>query len=258
VGVNGAVPYYDDGQVTIFHGRCEDVLPHLAGEGIDLVFTSPPYNAAISPGGNGRGMYIQSRTGKHAKHQAGYGAHDDAMPHEEYVAWQRAVLVVLWGLLTPAGALFYNHRPRIVHKRLWLPTELTADLPLRQIIMWDRGEGVGLGDGHYVPMHEWLMLFTKPEFRLRDRSASAMGDVWRERGVGGEHGHQFPFPVGLPRRALVTTGARLVLDPFMGSGTTLRAAKDLGRRAIGIEVEERHCEMAVARLQQSVLPLGAA
>ena len=68
--------------------------------------------------------------------------------------------------------------------------------------------------------------------------------------------HPAPFPLALAKRAVETTPAEVVLDPFCGSGTTLRAAKDLGRRAIGIEIEERYCEIAARRLQQSVLPLG--
>jgi site-specific DNA-methyltransferase (adenine-specific) len=63
-------------------------------------------------------------------------------------------------------------------------------------------------------------------------------------------------PVGLMRRLLEKCPPGTILDPFMGSGTTLRAAKDLGRRAIGIEIEEKYCEIAVRRLAQGVLPFG--
>ncbi len=64
-----------------------------------------------------------------------------------------------------------------------------------------------------------------------------------------------PFPLKLARLAVNTTDAEVVLDPFMGSGTTLRAAKDCGRRAIGIEMDERYCEIAAKRMGQEVLAL---
>jgi len=67
--------------------------------------------------------------------------------------------------------------------------------------------------------------------------------------------HPVAFPAEIPKRCIeaTTTEGGLILDPFMGSGTTLRAAKDLGRRAIGIEIEERYCEIAANRLRQEVL-----
>ena len=72
--------------------------------------------------------------------------------------------------------------------------------------------------------------------------------------------HPAPFPLSLPLKAISATTATTVLDPFMGSGTTLRAAKDLNRKAIGIELSERYCEVAAKRLAQGTLDLfgGAA
>ena len=66
-----------------------------------------------------------------------------------------------------------------------------------------------------------------------------------------------PFPEAIPRRCIEATGARSVLDPFSGSGTTLRAAKDAGIVGIGIENHEQFCEMAASRLSQDVLDFGS-
>jgi DNA modification methylase len=79
-----------------------------------------------------------------------------------------------------------------------------------------------------------------------------MGDVWRL-GMARGTGHPAPFPVALPARCIEATGARSVLDPFSGAGTTLRAAKDAGIRGTGIERRVRFCDLTVGRLAQESL-----
>jgi DNA modification methylase len=255
----GMKPYYDDGKgIVIYHARCEDVLASLPDGSIDLVVTSPPYNLGLSPGGNGKGTYAPGKSSKGWKFAAGYGEHRDAMPQADYDAWQRAVIAECWRVLAGDGAIFYNHKPRIEHKRLRLPLDLDFGVPLRQIITWDRAAGIGLGKGHFCSVYEWILVLAKPDFTLADFSASAFGDVWR---LGIEHkdfGHPCPFPESLARRAIASTNAASVLDPFMGSGSTIAAAKALGRGAVGCDVEERYCEIAARRLEQSVLDLGGA
>jgi len=240
-------PYYDDGLCTIYHGRCEDVLPTL--EPVDITVTSPPYNMGLKPGGNGRGMYRPGETGsKGAKFRQGYeDSTDDAMEQGAYDAWQRQVLTALWPL--SRLGIFYNHRPRVEHGVIRLPLGMDfGPLLLRQIIIWDRGTGIDVNLRHFCTRQEWVLLFAKPEFALVDHAASGMGDVWRLGMEHGDTGHPAPFPLSLPARAIAATGSTSVLDPFLGSGTTLRAAKDAGVRAIGIERSERYCEMAAQRL----------
>lgn len=94
----------------------------------------------------------------------------------------------------------------------------------------------------------------KRAFRITTRDVD---DLWRIPPESGSD-HPAPFPLALATRSIRTTTADLVVDPFMGSGTTIRAAKDLGRKAIGIEVEERFCEIAAKRCAQEVLNLGGA
>ncbi len=252
-------PYYDEDGITIYHGRCEDVLPALEEafpyEQFDIVVTSPPYNMGLVPGGNGRGMYRPGASNKAGRFRQGYdGANDDAMEQGAYDDWQRSVLSMLWPLVRMG--IFYNHRPRVEHGVVRLPLGLDfGGIPLRQIIVWDRGTGIDVNLRHFCTRQEWVLLFAKPEFHLVDHAASGLGDVWR---LGMEHketGHPAPFPLSLPTMAICATGAASVLDPFMGSGTTLRAAKNCGSRAIGIEKSERYCEIAAKRLAQGVLAL---
>jgi site-specific DNA-methyltransferase (adenine-specific) len=235
-------PYYEQGGITIYHARCDDVLPILDRATVDLVITSPPYNRGDMAGG------LANLTG-------GYSSYADALPHEHYVAWQREVLRECWRVVSDAGAIFYNHRPRITDGNVWLPLELNPGLPLRQVIIWARELGVNWSPTFYMPTHEWVMLFARPAFRLGSKSESHCGDVWTIRPEHRDLGHPAPFPLALPMRILTTTSVTSVLDPFMGVGTTLRAAKDVGCRAIGIEMDERYCEIAAKRMSQEVLPL---
>jgi DNA modification methylase len=251
-------PYYDEDGITIYHGDCLEILPSL--HGVDLVFTSPPYNLGVSAGG-GFGHYVddvgmRSRGGggkwTGGALANGYADHGDAMPIPEYEAWQRQCVDHMWTALGPAGAIFYNHKPRVQAGTLWTPLRLNPDYPLRQIITWARAGGVNFAPTHYLPTYEWIMVIAKPEWRLKSKGASGVGDLWR---VAQESNtdHPAPFPIGLPARAIESAGPSLVCDPFMGSGTTLRAAKDAGVRAVGIEKSERYCEIAVKRLAQGVL-----
>lgn len=244
-------PYFDVAGITIYHGDCMDVMPSLPDEHVDIAVTSPPYNMALSPGGNGRGMYLQSRAGKGERFRDGYGLHNDAMPRDEYDGWQRTCLAEIWRVVK--AGIFYNNRSRIEHGVLHLPLDLNFGLPLKQWIVWDRGTGIDVNVRHFCTRHELIFVFAKPDFALVDHSASGMGDVWNI-GMGrDEPGHPATFPESLPNRCITATGARSVIDPFMGSGTTLIAAQRLGVRAIGIETTERFCEMAATRLAQQPL-----
>lgn len=262
-------PYYEHAGITIYHGDCREVLPTLAPGSVDLVVTSPPYNLGNTTGGGfpkplghySEGSALAKRGGGGKWQKAsragglsgGYGVCTDDLPHDEYVAWQKAVLLLLWSVIADDGAIFYNHKPRVLGGRLVTPLEyLPAECHVRQIVIWARAGGINFSPAFYVPTHEWLVLLAKDAFRLRDKQASGAGDVWYVPQEGNEL-HPAPYPLKIPKTAIETTAAQLVLDPFMGSGTTLRAAKDLGRKAIGIEIEERYCEIAANRLRQEVL-----
>lgn len=238
-------PYYDEDGITLYHGRCEDVLPSLSGVG--LILTSPPYN--LSGDGN-------KPTGTHFRNLGGgYEDHTDDMPHGEYVAWQHDVLRLCWSTLADDGAIFYNHKPIVRGNQVRTPLELVPpEVPCRQIVVWDRRSGFNRQLTYFVPAHEWIMMLARPAFRLTTRSVD---DVWRIPFETGSE-HPAPFPLSLARLAVESTSAEIVVDPFCGSGTTLRAAKDAGRRAIGIELSERYCEIAANRLAQGVLDLGDA
>lgn len=253
--------YYSDNLITLYHGDCREVLPTL-GPVFDLAFTSPPYNLGVTTGGGfPLGHYRSdaplSKRGGGGKWSGGalatgYDDYDDAMPPADYEAWQRETLAALWLCLTERGAIFYNHKPRVQGGELWTPLALNPGLPVRQIVIWARAGGVNFSPAFYVPTHEWIVIYAKPGWRLRSKGASGVGDVWSIAQQANPD-HPAPFPETLPITAIETTGAQAVLDPFSGIGTTLVAAKRLGRRAVGIERNERYCEVAASRLSQGSL-----
>ncbi len=244
--------YQADGQ-TIYHGDCLEVMAELPSASVDICVTSPPYNMGLVPGGNGRGMYRPGASNKAGRFRDGYeDSHDDAMAQDEYDDWQRACLAEMWRIAR--WGIFYNHRPRVEHGRLRVPLswDYGDDPVLRQIICWDRGTGIDVNLRTFCTRGEWIMVFAKPEFRLVDHSASGMGDVWN---LGMEHAslHPAPFPLSLPTRCIAATGAKSVLDPFLGSGTTLRAALDAGIAGVGIELSAPYLALAIDRLAQGSL-----
>lgn len=240
-------PYYSDGLVTLHHGRALEVLRQMAADSVDVVVTSPPYNMGLTPGGNGRGLYRASTNSKGSRFREGYdGENDDAMPHEEYVELRRAELAEMYRVARLG--VFYNHRPRVIHGVLADPLDGDyGGLEPRQRIVLNRGTGIDVSLRQFCTRGEYLLLFAKPDFTLIDHAASGMGDVWDVPVVTGSN-HPAPFPLVVPARCIAATGAASVLDPFVGSGTTLRAAVDAGIKGIGIEKHEPYCQMTAARV----------
>jgi site-specific DNA-methyltransferase (adenine-specific) len=243
------------GDATLYLGDCGEILPTLRG--IDVAVTSPPYNLGGAPWahlghwrpGNAAGA------GGRAKWKAGasgdgvaYGEHDDTMPWAHYVTWQQAVILLIWNALADDGALFFNHKPRVVGTKLWTPLELILPpAELRQIIVWSRPGGMNYSPASFVPTHEWILLLAKPAFRLKSKGVSGLGDVWPMRPEKNEH--PAPFPIDLPARVLEATAGKTILDPFMGSGTTGIACARAGRRFIGIEKDDRWFDLACGRIE---------
>lgn len=249
-------PYYRDDRVSLFKGDCLTLLRELPDDHVDIVVTSPPYNMGLVPGGNGRGMYKPGASNKGGRFRDGYGEHDDAMDQDAYDEWQRTILAECFRVARMA--VFYNHRPRVEHGVLRDPLGNDFGIPLRQRIIWNRGTGIDVNLRAFCTRGEYIYLFAKPEFELVSHSASGMGDVWNLGIESKVPDHPAPFPVSLPTRCIEATGAKSVLDPFCGSGTTLRAASDLGIRGVGFELEKKFCDLAVKRLSQMAFDFGAA
>lgn len=181
-----------------------------------------------------------------AKLMEGYKGHEDNLPHEVYVEWQRACLTEMMRLLKPSGAVFYNHKWRVQGGLLQDRHDIVTGFPVRQIIIWKRKGGINFNAGYFLPTYEVIYLIAKPEFRLKSK-ANAVGDVW-EFTQEQRNDHPAPFPVSLVNRVVSSCEGRVVLDPFMGSGTTAIAAIDNGWDFIGIDISEEYCAMANERI----------
>ena len=171
------------------------------------------------------------------------------MSHEEYVAWQRECLSEMLRLLKDDGAIFYNHKWRVQNGLLQDRADIVDGFPVRQIIIWQRAGGVNFNNRFFVPTYEVIYVIAKPDFSLLPK-ANGAGDVWKI-SQDRNNKHPAPFPVELPERIIRSTRAEIILDPFIGSGTTAVAAKSLKRQYIGIELSPDYCAMAEARVQNT-------
>ncbi len=226
-------PYYEEPGFTIYCGDCRELLPTilLVGE-VDLVVTDPPYGIALQNHNEGRSPI------HHRRRKAGFGITGD-----ENTSLGQAVLdsVDQYPVITFAS-------PMKPWKGDW-----------RQYLVWDKGPAVG-GGGDVATC--WKMTW-----ELIQISDTLPLNGTRDEAVLRFHVspcdsllHPAQKPEALLRYLIYkASGSRAtILDPFMGIGTTLRAAKELGKSAIGIEIEERYCEIAANRLAQSVFDFGSA
>lgn len=243
-------PYYDDGQVAIYHGDSFDILHDL--EGVDAVVTDPPY----SSGGAFRGdraqqtsvKYVNSDTQKYMPEFAG-----DNRDQHAFLAW-----CSLW-----LNAARHASRPGAVLCSFidWRQIPVLTDAvqcggwTWRNLATWWK-PGIRMQRSQFSSSAEYVVYATNGP--TTDDFDGAPQNVFRCPVVSDKQ-HIAEKPVDVLHWVLqVVPPSSLVLDPFMGSGTTLQAARDLGHKAIGVEVDERYCEIAAKRLDQGVLDLGGA
>ncbi len=226
-------------------GDAVSVLKEIPDESLDLAVTSPPYNLKNS---TGNGMK-DGRGGKWAGAalMEGYATHSDNMPHKQYVKWQKEVLTEVIRTLKPNGAFFYNHKWRVQGGLIQDRQDIVQGFPVRQIIIWQRAGGINFNKGYFLPTYEVIYMIAKPEFQLASK-ANAVGDIWNFPQEMNNR-HPAPFPVALIDRIIESTTAKVIIDPFMGSGTTALSAKKLKRNFIGIDIAEEYCKLAEDRLK---------
>jgi site-specific DNA-methyltransferase (adenine-specific) len=215
-------PYYQDDACTIYHGDCREILPLLPV--VDLVLTDPPYGIALNTdnrrfsGGNTASV---SRRGNGIGPANGKPIINDEKPFNPSFLLSFGQSQIIWG---------WNHFP--------------DKLPKGTCLVWikrnDDAFGSFLSDAETAWMSKGHGVYCQ-----RDLSNNA---------IANQRVHPTQKPESLMKWCMnFFPDAETILDPFMGSGTTLRAAKDLGRKAIGIELEEKYCEIAANRLRQEVL-----
>lgn len=216
-------PYFQDESCTIYHGDARELLP-LIGP-VDLVLTDPPYGIALNTDNS---RFSGGTKGNIAKRGNGIGSADGRPIRGGAGPFDPSFLVgvgrwqVVWG---------WNN----------FPDKLPAGACLVWLKRYDEAFGSFLSDAETAWMSKGHGVYCR-----RDLSNNA---------IANERVHPTQKPVSLMRWCIdFFPQAQTILDPFMGSGTTLRAAKDLGRKAIGIEIEEKYCHIAAKRLEQSVLP----
>ena len=216
-------PYYDDGNgIVIYHGDCREILPHL--EPVDLVLTDPPYGVELgSKANNGRERIAYTRLA------------DNDETINEVVALLSMVIVRTKRMVLTPGVKNMLRYPTPTH----------------------------IGSFYYPAAsgcNPWGFSCWQPIYFYGKDPYGGKGsrpDSYSSTEAAEQNGHPCPKPIGQWSWLMARTSleGETILDPFMGSGTTLRAAKDLGRKAIGIEIEEKYCEIAAKRLAQEVLAL---
>jgi site-specific DNA-methyltransferase (adenine-specific) len=212
-------PYYVDDAVTIYQGDCREILPAIADQFAQAVITDPPYNVGIKYG----------------------AATNDA--RGDYAAWCAG-----WFRDCRRIASAVAVTPGIANVGQWYRM---GDDP-NWILAWHKPAAMGrclVGFNNWEP----ILLWGKA---VRAGTDVVVAPIVADSALDG---HPCPKPLKWATTlvGLLSQPGDLVVDPFCGSGTTMRAARDMGRRYVGIEIDERYCEMATRRLAQGALEVAA-
>jgi DNA modification methylase len=214
-------PYYEDDLVRLYHGDCREVTEWL---GADVLVTDPPYGMAYESNMN--------RDRRNAK--VGRSVANDKTPEI------RDAILQAWG-----------ERPALVFGT-W---RVERPALTKALLIWHKLGAGGMGDLSipWLPTHEDVYVLGKGFVGKRSDAVLSVPPLMS--GDRGRPDHPTPKPIALMERLIEKCPPGVIADPFAGSGSSLIAARNQGRRAIGVELEERYCEMTARRLSQQPLDI---
>jgi len=251
--------------IDVIYQKSSEFMQEVDDASVDLVVTSPPYNIGIQYGNKtSHGKALQSKGIKYA----------DNLPEDEYRELLKTVFSECQRILKPTGSIWINIKNRydgnVILTPFWLE-RFFDNMFLKNLIVWNFDWG-GSTNRRFAPRYEFIFWYTKssknykfnldavkiPAVNFRpDRYKSQMknpSDVWKIPMISGNFlertGHPAQYPERLIERVILagTDRGDIVLDPFMGSGTTAVVAKKLGRHYLGYEIEPEYIEMANHRI----------
>lgn len=238
-------PYYQDDYATIYQGDGLGIVSELGQEIVSSIITDPPFSsgARTDAGRSVRGAMLRG-----AKWSSDWFSHDN-MATNGFLYLMRLLCVELFRVCETGAAAHFFIDWRM-YPNLYGAVE-SSGWVVKNTVVWDKGH-FGMGST-YRNQHEFIIYAEKGKVEFLDHGIGNVLKVKRPRTEF--HPSEKPLELLSIFIKATTRNDAVVLDPFMGSGTTLRAAKDLGRKSIGIEIEEKYCEIAANRLRQEVLEL---
>jgi len=259
--IPGLTPYHQEEAGVIYCGDATTILPLLPNKSIDMIFTDPPYGHNNNNNGDlisrweaalGRGDYIPDRDNRPIANDG-----KEAEELAEHLFSQAPRILKEEGCCCCCCCGGGGPDPMFARWSLMVDKYLT----FKQMVVWDKGP-MGMG-WHYRRSYETVLVGHKGSkckwYDDSDKVENIIrpGDYGIKKIIPSKKDHPTLKPYQLPAHfiRLHSLLGDIILDPFLGSGTTALAAKELGRKFIGIEISEEYCALAVKRLRQGVLGL---
>lgn len=270
---------------NILNKDCLEGMRQLDSDSIDCIITSPPYNKKGLVGkvtinknfqnerlekeerkveAAAKDEKVNKKNDRYKYHEKGnqiwnkfeidYVSYNDNMPEQYYQQWMTEVLNEMTRIIKPDGSIFFNHKPRRHKNRSLLPTDFISksEANLYQLIIWDRRSSPNIRADILVPCTEHIYWFCKqkPKVYRNQVDKEYKGEVWNIN-VKKQQDHPAPFPYQLVKNCILLSTQKndIILDPFMGGGTTALVAQDLDRRWMGFEVDKEYIEITRSKLR---------
>lgn len=228
--------YYENSNGKLYLGDViETIKNEISDKSVDIILTSPPYNINYHHTGNKK-----------------TGCYKDNIPEKEYQNWQIDVLKECYRVLKDGGSMLYNHKNRIKNKiqiepYRWL---YKTDFIIKQEIVWiNRSQNFDK-----IRLYPWT---ERVYWLVKDKTTKMHNNInhsdvfdwneWKAQGSKGDHTKMFPIQMPLDLLNCFPE-SKIVLDPFIGAGTTAKAAESLGKNWIGIDIDQKFCDMTIKRI----------